>query len=566
MAKKKKKQTLKAAIYIRVSTVEQSDNEFSSLNGQENQCRTWIEQRNQITTPGSPHIKVSEVYRDTKSGKDLKRPGIERLLKDAKAGKFDLLVVTKIDRVSRSLKDFLNFFERLEEYEVDIAAVTQEIDTSSAAGKALQRMLLVFAEFEREMVSERTREKRIETVKQGFWPGGTPRLGYDIVDRKLIINEEESILVKEIFYRYLKLKSSRDVAKALNAEGFRNKSYVSRKGKAKGGGKFNVSSILSVLNSRLYIGQYEIDGTIYKGIHDSIIEQETFDQVQKLLQANNVNPNKHQPIKSATPAILTGICTCGFCAGGMTISSTTNRAKQKYYYYKCSEKNKMGSTEEHNPKDLSVTILDDFVIETIQCLLKAPELMEAMRKRLKFEGEDQIQELESRIKRIQQTLKSLLKDKTNTLKLVTDNASSTLKETYASQLESIILNIEEKENEIEFLKNQLEQLKLRKPIGKTAHKKLLNEFITKYNDSDIGMRRELTKVLVKNVETFVNQKTNDGTINIKYLADKRLEAQWDEIKNANTVNVRIFDRPGSPGWILPKGCLRQNQTTDPIGR
>ena len=181
--------------------------------------------------------------------------------------------------------------------------------------------------------------------------------------------------------------------------------------------------------------------------------------------------------------------------------------------------------------------------------MHAPELMDAMSKRLKFEGEEQIQELESRIKRIQQTLKSLLKDKTNTLKLVTDNASSTLKETYASQLESIVLNIEEKENEIEFLKNQLEQLKLRKPIGKTAHKKLLNEFITKYNDSDIGMRRELTKVLVKNVESFVNQKTDDGIINVKYLADKRLEAQWDEIKNANTVNVRIFDGSSSPGWI-----------------
>lgn len=549
MSKKRKKKNLKAAIYIRVSTVEQSDNEFSSLDGQENQCRAWIDQKNQITTIGSPSFKVTEVYRDTKSGKDLNRPGIERLMRDAKEGKFDLIVVTKIDRVSRSLKDFLNFFEKLEDYGVDIAAVTQEIDTSSAAGKALQRMLLVFAEFEREMVSERTREKRIETVKQGFWPGGTPRLGYDIVDRKLIVNEEESVLVKEIFNRYLKLKSSRDVAKALNAVGFRNKAYVSKKGKAKGGGKFNNSSILSVLNSRLYLGQYEIEGTVFPGIHEAIIEQETFDQVQKLLLANNVNPNKHQPIKSNTPAILTGICTCGFCSGGMTISSTTNRAKQKYYYYKCSEKNKMGSSEDHNPKDLSVTTLDDFVIETIQCLLKAPELMEAMRKRLKFEGEDQIQELENRIKRVQNLLKALIKDKSNTMKLVTDNVKSTLKETYESQLESIVLNITEKEDEIVFLKDQLEQIKLRKPIGKSAHKRILNEFIQKYNESDIQIKRELTKVLVKNVESFVNQKTDDGIINIKYIADKRLEADWADIKNANTVGVRIFDGLGSPGWI-----------------
>ena len=209
----------------------------------------------------------------------------------------------------------------------------------------------------------------------------------------------------------------------------------------------------------------------------------------------------------------------------------------------------MGSSEDHNPKDLSVTTLDDFVIETIQCLLKAPELMEAMRKRLKFEGDDQIHELEARIKRINDLIKALKKDKTNTLKLVMDNAHSTLKETYESQLESIVLNISEKEDEIVFLKDQLEQIKLRKPIDKSAHQQILNEFIQRYNESDIQMRRELTKVLVKNVESFVNQKTDDGTINIKYIADKRLEADWADIKDVNTIGVRIFDGSGSPGWI-----------------
>ena len=549
MKKSKSKKTLKAAIYIRVSTVEQAENDFSSLDGQESQCHTWIKSENMKLSPGEPNIEFYGLYKDTKSGKDLKRPGIERLIKDAKAGKFDILLVSKIDRVSRSIKDFLNFFEELQEYGVDVAAATQKFDTTSPAGKALQQMLLVFAEFERNMISERTREKRIETVKKGLWPGGTQRIGYDIVDKKLIINKEEAELVKEIFNRYLKLKSSREVAKSLNKDGYRNKTYVTKKGVAKGGGKFNVSSILSVLNSRLYIGEYDIDGAIYPGIHDAIIEKETYEEAQKLLLANNVKPNNHNPQNSSTPAILSGICICGNCNGAMTVSSTTNRANTKYYYYKCSEKNKMGTSNGHNPKDLSVPILDEFVIETIECLLHAPELLEAMRKRLKFEGEDQIQILEQRIKRITNMVKALKKDKANTLKLVTDNVNATLRDTYESQLESILLNIEEKEDEITFLKEQLEQIKLRRPIGKSAYKQILKEFHQRFSESDIQMRRDLTKTLVKNVESSVNQKSDDGIINVKYIADKRLEADWAEIKNANTVNVRIFDGSGSPGWI-----------------
>ena len=135
----------------------------------------------------------------------------------------------------------------------------------------------------------------------------------------------------------------------------------------------------------------------------------------------------------------------------MTVTSTTNTANTKYYYYKCTLKNDMGTGEDHNPKDLSVTVLDDFVVETIKCVLVEPELLSAMKKRLKFEGEDQVKELTSRIKRIQQAIKSLKKDKTNALKLVTDNAKTTLRETYESQLESIVLNIQEKVDEQNFL-------------------------------------------------------------------------------------------------------------------
>ncbi|MDZ7807295.1 MAG: zinc ribbon domain-containing protein [Gracilimonas sp.] len=165
--------------------------------------------------------------------------------------------------------------------------------------------------------------------------------------------------------------------------------------------------------------------------------------------------NQSLNISSDTPAVLTDICTCGFCDTGMTVSSTTNRHNKKYYYYKCALKNNEGKTEDHNPKDLPVHTLDEFVYNTLVVLLEEPELLKAMKKRIKYEGEDRISEIEKRIKQIQNLLKVRKKDKANALKLVTDNAASSLKETYESQLESIVLEIEEKENEIEFLSEQL---------------------------------------------------------------------------------------------------------------
>ena len=549
--KKKKKNSIKAAIYIRVSTVEQSDNDFSSLDGQLNQCKTWIEQKNTLGGIDGKQISNYEIYKDTKSGKDLKRPGIERLIKDAKVGKIDLLVVTKIDRVSRSLQDFLSLIAELEKNDVNIAVVTQEIDTSSPAGKALQRMLLVFAEFERDMVSERTKEKRLETIKAGLWPGGYQILGYNLEDQKLILNENEATLVIDIYNRYLKIKSASKVAKTLNKDGHSNKQWITKKGNSRGGGQFHKKSVLTILKNHTYLGKYEYEREVYEGRHDQIIEEDLFNQVQNLITENSAKPKSN--ISSETPAILTNICTCGFCKNGMTVSGTTNRHNKKYYYYKCTQKNNEGISKGHNPKDLPVQTLDNFVYRTLVLLLKEPELLKAMKKRIKYEGADRVKEIEKKITQIQNLLKSKKKDKTNTLKLVTDYASTSLKETYQSQLESIVLEIEERENEVEFLSEQLSKLKNESPIKTSEYKKVLQDFANQYKDNDVEIKRELTKVLVKNVESCVNQDTDEGTIEVQYIADKRLEADWKEIKskkNANSqMKVRTFGTLGSPGRI-----------------
>lgn len=548
MPKQKKNKSLKAAIYIRVSTTEQSDNEFSSLDGQLSQCKTWIQQKNTMGGIEGRKISDFEVYKDAKSGKDLNRPGIERLLKDAQNDKFDLLIVTKLDRVSRSLQDFLNLFQKLEESNVDIAVVTQDIDTSSPAGKALQRMLLVFAEFERDMVSDRTREKRIESLKAGLWTGGYQILGYDLEDKKLIKNETEAELVKTIYQKYLELKSANKVARYLNKTGYRNKKWITQKGTPRGGGKFNKKNVLSILKRQLYTGFFEIGGSVYEGQHEPVVDQSLFDQTQQLIHQNSVTP--HANTSSDTPAVLKGICSCGLCENSMTVYGTKNRHKSKYYYYKCTNKNNNGVTADHNPKDLPVGTLDNFVFRTIKILLKEPELLNAMKKRTKYEGEDRINEIKNRIKQLQVALKEQKKRKTNTLQLITDNPSDIIKEAYESQLKTVILEIQESEDQINFYTDQLESLKQKSPVSKNSYKSILKDFTQNYENSDTEIKRNLTQILVKEVNSHVNQNTNDGFINVQYIADKRLEAEWQDIKKgANSIKVRTFGTSGSPGRI-----------------
>ena len=183
-----------------------------------------------------------------------------------------------------------------------------------------------------------------------------------------------------------------------------------------------------------------------------------------------------------------------------------------------------------------------------------------MKKRIKYEGEDRIKEIKKRIKQNQGLLKAKKKDKTNTLKLVTDNAASSLKETYESQLERIVLEIEEIEDVIEFLSEQLKTLKEQSPISASEYKKVLKGFVSRYQNSDVETKRDLTKVLVKNVESLVNQKTNEGTIEVQYIADKALQAEWHDIKKANPKGrVRMKGMLGSPGWIRTSDQLINSQ-------
>jgi site-specific DNA recombinase len=266
----------KAAIYCRVSTYDQSTGEYSSLSGQEDLLKRYCE------TQG---WEIFDIYKDSVSGSDLEREQLQRLMLDAEDKKFQVLLATKLDRISRSVYDFLNLDNKLRELGIDIVIATQNIDTTTPTGKMQRTILLAFAEFERDMIAERTREKLFLQAQKGYWGGGHTPLGYDVVDKKLIVNQEESELVKRIFNYYLETPSTNKVAIRLNKEGFRSKQRNYLSGKISGGGKFSKETIKRLLNNVIYLGKIKIQDQEFNGIHEPIIEADLFEKVKKNYQS-----------------------------------------------------------------------------------------------------------------------------------------------------------------------------------------------------------------------------------------------------------------------------------------
>lgn len=321
------KKILRCAIYTRVSDDERLDQEFSSLDAQRE--------------AGEYHIKAQayagwtvlpDRYDDGGfSAKDLHRPAAKRLLQDIKAGKIDVVVVYKIDRMSRNMFDFVDLMKLFEQHNVTFVSVTQHFNTETAMGKLILNILQSFAQFEREMTAERIRDKFAASKMKGMWMGGPPPLGYDVADRKLITNPKEVALVKHIFERYIALKSTTLLIDELKRDGYRTKSYISRTQRPVGGQIFSSNVVLTMLRNRLYIGEVHHRGKYYPGQHKAIISRAVFDQAQEILNENgNVKRKRTWTIKSK--AMLKGLLVCGGCEAAMS-PTHTRKGNKDYCYY-----------------------------------------------------------------------------------------------------------------------------------------------------------------------------------------------------------------------------------------
>ena len=317
--------TIKCAIYTRKSTEHGLEQEFNSLQNQEESCKAYIASQ---AFNGWQYYKT---YSDAAiSGGTMERPALKQMLDDMAHGLVNTVVVYKVDRLSRSILDFHNMMKYFEKYGANFVSITQSFDTSTSMGKLTLNMLLSFAQFEREVSSERVRDKIRASKAKGLWMGGAPRLGYDLINKKLVVNPTEATQIRHLFEKYLELQSVNDLTEYAKQNGIYGKRWETAKRKMRGGNPISKMSMHRILRDKVYIGQIENkkEGTFAKGEHEPIIPEELFNHVQVAL-ANNTN-NKSPSTRA--PNILTGKL---FNYNGVKFINqrTSGKCKKTAYYY-----------------------------------------------------------------------------------------------------------------------------------------------------------------------------------------------------------------------------------------
>ena len=336
---------IKCGLYARVSTDLQAEVKNGSLDTQIDLLQKSVEVKD--STSLEEEWKVVAIYREEgKSGKNVDRPEYKRMIQDIERGKINAVLCTRIDRVSRSIIDFLHFHEFLKENETIFISLNEDWDTSTAMGRCALTISLAMAELERERTSERTKEKMLWRAEKGLHNGGQV-LGYDIdPDDKGVPkpNETERELVLLIFRTYMKEQSFRATAQVINEKGYRTKSYVSRSDKFHSSKKFNNTHIMRILQNQFYIGKIAYNGEIYEGQQELIIPMELWNKVQAIIKTKRAKRSKSRKQNLHT-FLLQGLVKCGWCKSYMTPYYGMNHQKKPYFYYQCTCKIHRGNKE-----------------------------------------------------------------------------------------------------------------------------------------------------------------------------------------------------------------------------
>ena len=314
----------RCAIYTRKSTEYNLELAFNSLDAQREACEAYIKSQ----APEGWRLIPGRYDDGAFSGASLDRPALQQLLADVGASKIDIVLVYKVDRLTRSLADFAKLIELFDAHDVSFVSVTQSFNTSSSMGRLTLNVLLSFAQFERELIGERVRDKIAASKRKGIWVGGPVPLGYAAVDKKIVVVPAEAAAVRTIFARYLELGSLRVLADDLTRRGFRSKSRKLSNGRRIGGGPFGVGALAYLLKNRFYIGEVIYRGQIYSGGHSPILDRDLFEAAQARLAAQTL---QRRCRLRGSPALLTGRI---FDERGNRMSpSHTNKGGARYRYY-----------------------------------------------------------------------------------------------------------------------------------------------------------------------------------------------------------------------------------------
>jgi site-specific DNA recombinase len=347
---------LRCAVYTRKSSEEGLDMEFNSLDAQREACEAYV-----TSQKAEGWLLVPDRYDDGGfSGGTLDRPALQRLLADIEARRVDTVVVYKIDRLSRSLMDFAKLVEVFDRNTVTFVSVTQSFNTTTSMGRLTLNILLSFAQFEREVIGERIRDKFAASRKKGMWMGGFVPLGYDVKNRKLLVNEAEAATVRMIYQRFVRVGSATTLVRALRTEGVRGKQ----------GKLVDKGYVYKLLNNRVYVGEAVHKGTAYPGEHEAIIDRRLWDKVHAVLRESPRKRAMHT--RAQTPALLKGLL---FGPDGAAMTPTHTRRKGKLYRYYVSTRVLKQSHDACSVRRVPAGEIEAAVIHQVRALLRAPEII-----------------------------------------------------------------------------------------------------------------------------------------------------------------------------------------------
>ncbi|MDR4305363.1 recombinase family protein [Chelatococcus sambhunathii] len=357
---------LRCAVYTRKSSEEGLEQEFNSLDAQREACEAYVaSQRHE------GWMLSSAFYDDGGySGGSMERPALQRLLVDIAAGEIDVVVVYKVDRLTRALSDFARIVELFDKHRVSFVSVTQAFNTTTSMGRLTLNVLLSFAQFEREVTGERIRDKIAASKKKGMWMGGQPPLGYDVRDRKLVINEAEAATVRSIFRKYVELRSVRELKAELDASGVMSKLRTAADGSPYGGKPLSRGALYLMLSNRIYRGDIVHKAEVYPGEHSAIVDEALFVEAQKILADNRVE--RTTGTTAADPSLLAGLV---YDASGERLPPSHAVKKGVRYRYYVSHRLVSGVKTEMRGLRLPAPALEQLVRDRVGKMLGDPAAM-----------------------------------------------------------------------------------------------------------------------------------------------------------------------------------------------
>jgi DNA invertase Pin-like site-specific DNA recombinase len=347
---------LRCAVYTRKSTEEGLEKEFNSLDAQREACEAFI-----ASQRSEGWVLVHDRYDDGGvSGGTLDRPALKRLLADIEAGLIDVIVCYKIDRLSRSLMDFAHLVQTFDAHDVTFVAVTQSFNTTTSMGRLTLNILLSFAQYEREIIGERVRDKIAASRARGMWMGGPVPLGYRVENRKLLVDEAGAAKVRRVFEGFAEIGSATKLLPVLRAEGLVTKT----------GRPFDKGAVYKLLVNRVYLGEATHKGQSYPGEHAAIIPRDLWDRVHAILQESpRMRGAKN---RASTPALLRGLL---FGPDGRAMSPSHSRKKGRLYRYYVSQAVLQGGANDAPHRRLPAGEIEGLVMAQVRALLRQPEVV-----------------------------------------------------------------------------------------------------------------------------------------------------------------------------------------------